>query len=116
MAKLETGPDVLAAMMADAMVCNKRMVRDHPNAMGHECFKGRSKKPDTLPKRIIAELERHGGWIGRAELADALGATRKHISVEAGILVKHGQAERRYIPNPTGSGTVVQWKRKEGGA
>ena len=110
MTKQGNGTDVLAAMMADAQICNKRMIRDHQNAMGHECFKGRARKPDTLSKRLIAELQRRGDWMGRAELSEALGATRKHVSVEAGLLVQRGRAERRYVPNPTGSGNVVQWR------
>lgn len=110
MTKMEPGSDVLAKMMADAAICNKRMIKDHANAMGHECFKGRAKKADTLPKRLMAELERAGGWVGRPELAKALSASLRHVSVEAGNLVAAGKVERRYVPNPSGSGKVVQWR------
>lgn len=98
-----TSQDILAQMMADAKICNRRMVKDTINLDACKPREG------TLRSRILSTIDRNG-WTSRETLSDELGISRKYASVEAGKLVATGDLERRYVTVPGRSGQVVQWR------
>lgn len=116
MAKLETGSDVLAAMMADAMACNRAARLRAPAQKQAARIDGRRAKTIRHRARVL-ELA-SGRWVSLTDLASDLGLSKPQACTIARAMWNEGLLRRMFEPVKArrGASREVLWKRKEGGA